>query len=63
MRRWLFFLVVIALVYAISQVGRNRKGRSPFFKRINETISIIVWILIVVYTLGFLYWLYREIFR
>ncbi len=63
MRRWLFFLAVIALVYAISQIGRNKKDRYPFLKRISETVSIIVWVLIVVYTLGFLYWLYKEIFK
>jgi hypothetical protein len=63
MRRWLFFLLLIVLVYALSQIGRSSKERSPFFKRVNETISIIVWILITVYTLGFLYWLYKEIFK
>lgn len=62
MRRWLFFLIIIALVYAISRIGRTKKDSSPFFKRISETISIIVWVLITVYTLGFLYWLYQEIF-
>lgn len=63
MRRWLFFLFIITLVYAISRIGQNSKERSPFFKRVSETISIIVWVLITVYTLGFLYWLYQEIFR
>jgi hypothetical protein len=63
MRRWLFFLFIIALVYAISQIGRTRRDGSPFFKRISETVSIIVWVLITVYTLGFLYWLYKEIFK
>lgn len=63
MRKWLFFLLIIAFAYALSQIGKRTKGRSSFFKNISETIGIIVWALIIVYTLGFLYWLYTEIFK
>ena len=63
MRKWLFFLLIIAAAYAFSQIGKKTKGRSTFLKNISETIGIIVWILIVIYTVGFLYWLYTEIFK
>ena len=63
MRKWLFFLLIIAVAFAISQLGKKSKGRSSILKNIGETIGIIVWILIIVYTLGFLYWLYTEIFK
>jgi hypothetical protein len=63
MRKWLFFLLVIVAVYGISQVGRRSKSQSSFIKNISETISIVVWILIIVYTLGFFYWLYTELFK
>ena len=63
MRKWLFFLLIIAVAYVISQMGKKTKGRSSFFKNISETIGIIVWVLIVVYTVGFLYWLYTELFK
>jgi len=63
MRKWLFFLLIIAVAYVISQIGKKTKGRSSFLKNISETIGIIVWVLIVVYTVGFLYWLYTEIFK
>jgi len=63
MRRWLFFLFIIVVVYGISRVGKSTKGRSSFFKSISETIGIIVWVLIIVYTVGFLYWLYTELFK
>ncbi len=62
MRRWLYFLVIIVLVYAISQFGKSEKNRTPFLRRLSDTVSIIVWILIIVYTLGFIYWLYKEVF-
>lgn len=63
MRKWLFFLVILALVYGISQISRKKRVRSPFLKRVNETITILVWVLLVVYTLTFLYWLYTVIFK
>jgi len=63
MRKWLFFLLIIAVVYVISQISGKSKGRSNFIKNLSETITIIVWVLIVVYTVGFLYWLYTELFK
>ena len=63
MRKWLFFLLIIAVAYALSLIGKKTKGRSTFFKNISETIGIIVWVLIIIYTVGFLYWLYTEIFK
>jgi hypothetical protein len=63
MRKWLFFLAVLAVVYAISQIGRRKKDRSPFLKRLSETVSIVVWVLLAAYAISFLYWLYKEIFR
>lgn len=63
MRKWLFFLLIIAVAYALSQIGKKTKGRSAFLKNISETIGIIVWVLIIIYTVGFLYWLYTEIFK
>jgi hypothetical protein len=50
------------VAYAVSQAGKRGKGRASFLKNISETIGIIVWILIAVYTVGFLYWLYKEVF-
>ncbi len=63
MRKWLYFLLVIAVAFVLSQMGKKSKGRNTFLKNISDTIGIIVWILIVVYTVGFLYWLYTEIFQ
>ena len=63
MRKWLYFLLIIAVAYVVSQIGKKNKGRSSFLKNISETIGIIVWVLIIVYTLGFLYWLYTEIIK
>ncbi|MCK4646932.1 MAG: hypothetical protein KAU46_11830 [Candidatus Aminicenantes bacterium] len=63
MRKWLLFLVILVLVYIISKINRRKQPRSPFLKRLNETFSIIVWILLAVYSVSFLYWLYTIIFK
>jgi len=63
MRKWLYFLLIIVAAYALSQAGKKGKARAPLLKSISETIGIIVWVLIIVYTVGFLYWLYTELFK
>jgi hypothetical protein len=56
-------LVILALVYIILKINRRMKPRSPFLKQLNETFSIIVWILLAVYVFSFLKWLYTIIFK
>lgn len=63
MRKWLLFLVILAVIYALSKINQNKKTRSPFLKRVNETLSIIVWVLLIAYAVSFLHWLYTEVFR
>ncbi len=63
MRKWLLFLVILVLVYIISRINKRKLPQSPFFKRLNETFSIIVWILLAVYSVSFLYWVYTIIFK
>jgi len=62
MRKWLYLLLGLGLFVVISKMNRKKTVRSPFFKRLNETISILVWVLLAVYTLTFLYWLFTQIF-
>ena len=64
MRKWLFVLLFIAVLYAVSKLGAKQQGkRYPAFKQISETITIIVWVLVVAYVVAFLYWLYTIIFK
>ena len=63
MRKWLYFLLIIAAAYVASQLGKKGKQHSSLLKNISETVSIIVWILIAVYTVGFIYWLYTELIK
>ena len=63
MRKWLFFLLILALIYGISRINGRKRVKSAFLKRLNETITILVWVLLAVYSLAFLYWLYTAIFK
>lgn len=63
MKKWLFFLLVIAVAYLISKLNtQGARVKSPFLKRLNWMITALVWILTAAFTLSFLYWLYMQIF-
>jgi magnesium-transporting ATPase (P-type) len=63
MRKWLFLLVVLSLVYIFAKANQKKEVRSPFRKRFNETLSIVVWVMLVAYVVSFLYWLYTQVFK
>lgn len=61
MRKWLYLLLVIAILYAISTVGNKKRiARDPFLERIDKIITIVVWTLVIVYGAAILYWLYTN---
>jgi cadmium resistance protein CadD (predicted permease) len=63
MRKWFLFLIVVILVYVFSKATQKKKTSSPFHQRFNETLSIVVWALVIAYVMSFLYWLYTQIFK
>lgn len=64
MRKWLYLALILAVVYSLSTLGKKRRPTgSPLLKRINDTISILVWVLLAAYVLSFLYWLYSQLIR
>jgi len=64
MRKWLYLLLLFAVLYVFSRLGTKKKGgKYPILNQISETISILVWVLLIGYSLAFLYWLYTLIFK
>ena len=64
MRKWLYILLFIAVLYAVSRWGTKRQGeKSTLLKQISEAINIAVWVLLVAYAVAFFYWLYTVIFK
>jgi hypothetical protein len=63
MRRYLILLGAIVVVWLFSVVNSRRaREKSPWLKRVDETITILVWVLAIAYGAVFLYWLYTVIF-
>ena len=62
MRKWLFFLVILGVIVILSKINQRKDVRTPLGKRFSETLSVIVWALIIAYVVSFLYWLYTQIF-
>jgi hypothetical protein len=64
MRKWLFLMLILAVLYALSKItGKQHQTRFPFLKRLDRTITILVWVLLAAYLVSFFYWLYTEIIR
>jgi len=64
MRKWLVMLLAIALLYALPKFNtRGRRKAFPLLKRINDTINILVWVLLAVYFGAFFYWLWTKVIR
>ena len=64
MRKWLVMLLAIAILYALPKLNTRGRGSSfPFLKRFNDTLNILVWVLLAVYLGAFLYWLWTEVIR
>lgn len=62
MRKWLYVLLVIAILYAISTLNnKKRRTQDPLLKRIDKIITIVVWTLLTAYGAAFLYWLYNKL--
>jgi Mn2+/Fe2+ NRAMP family transporter len=62
MRKWLFALLVLAILYALTFLtGKKHKARYPILKRIDRAISIVVWILLAAYSVAFIYWLITQV--
>jgi hypothetical protein len=58
MRKWLIFLLAIALLYALPKLNtRARRDRFPLLKRIDQAVTILAAVLFVVYLAAFVYWL------
>jgi hypothetical protein len=64
MRKWLFVLLVLAILYVLSFLTTKKyRARYPILRRIDRAISIVVWILLAAYGIAFVYWLFAHVIR
>lgn len=62
MKKWLFLFGGLILIYFLGRWGRARRSSHPLLARINQTISLVVWVLLLAYAFSFVYWLITEVF-
>jgi hypothetical protein len=64
MRKWLFVLLVLAILYALSTLtGKKHKAKYPILKRVDRAITVAVWFLLAAYGIAFFYWLFTQVIR
>jgi nitrate/nitrite transporter NarK len=64
MRKWLFVLLVLAILYALTTLtGKKTSARHPILKRVDRAISVVVWVLLAAYAIAFGYWLFTQAVR
>jgi hypothetical protein len=62
MRKWLVFLLALAVLYAVSKLNtKKRRKKYPILKRLNAAINIVVWVMFISYLAAFIYWLITEV--
>ena len=62
MRKWLVFLLALAVLYAVSKLNtKKRRKKYPILKRLNTAINIVVWVMFISYLVTFIYWLITEV--
>jgi hypothetical protein len=64
MRKWMFVLLVLAILYALSTLtGKKHKAKYPILKRVDRAITVVVWFLLAAYGIAFFYWLFSQVIR
>ena len=58
MRKWLVLLLAIALLYALPKANTRRTRQAvPLMKSIDQTVNVVVVVLLAVYVFSFVRWL------
>ncbi len=58
MRKWLFLLLALAILYALPKLNTRRTRRAfPLMKSIDQAINVVVVVLLAVYLYSFVRWL------
>lgn len=58
MRKWLLLLLALSILFALPKINTRRTRRSfSLMKRIDQTINVIVVVLLAVYLYSFVRWL------
>lgn len=63
MKKWYLILLLTAILYLVFSTGRKqKKGGREILRRLNSTMNMLAWFLLLVYGLAFIYWVIKSIF-
>jgi cbb3-type cytochrome oxidase subunit 3 len=63
MKKWYLILLLTAILYLVFSTSRkHKKGGREILRRLNSTMSLLAWFLLLVYGLAFIYWVFKSIF-
>ena len=61
MRKWLYLLLALVVVQALSKLSGNKlRKEHPRLKRIDNAITLFVWVLSAIYLAAIVYWFYGS---
>lgn len=64
MKKWLFILFMLTVLYLVYDKTRKEKGGGrEILRRLNAAITWLAWFLLVIYGLAFIYWVIRYFFQ
>jgi len=63
MKKWYLILLLTSILYLVfSASKKHKKGGREILRRLNSTMSLLAWFLLLVYGLAFIYWVFKSIF-
>ena len=63
MKKWYLILLLTAILYLVLSTSRKqKKGGREILRRLNSTMNLLAWFLLMVYGLAFIYWIIKSIF-
>ena len=63
MKKWYLILLLTAILYLVFSTSRKqKKGGREILRRLNSTMNMLAWFLLLVYGLAFIYWIIKSIF-
>jgi hypothetical protein len=61
MQKWLVFFLALAAVLVFTQFNsKKNRERHPRLKRLNQSINIVVWVIVAAYATALIIWLLKK---
>jgi hypothetical protein len=58
MRKWLLLIILVGIMILLTRLNQHRlHKRFPVLKRIDQTIKLAAWIIIIIYAVVVISWL------